>query len=77
MIKLYLQKQDNENVLIGDEFFDIPLYPKKDWDVVPEELHSTEIESEFSNEIIDVYSWIATKGEFQIEERAYRFNIVK
>jgi len=46
MIKLYLQKQDDDNVLIGDEFFDIPLYPKRDWDVVPEELHSTEIESE-------------------------------
>jgi len=63
MIKLYLQKQDDDNVLIGDEFFDIPLYPKRDWDVVPEETHSTEIET--------------IKGEFQIEERPYNFHVLK
>jgi len=47
MLKLYLQKQDDGNIILGDEFFDIPLYNERDWDIITEEEHSTQIESTF------------------------------
>ena len=45
MLRLYLEKQDNTKIIICDEFFDIPLYGERDWEVLIETENRTEIES--------------------------------